>query len=495
MPALTYSRPTLATGRRPFVTYYVTSFRNRPRGSLRRFVTYYVTYRLILRGAIVLGLVTYYVTSLPAAQATVPWTLQQAVDAALENNPDARIAQHRIAGARALEQQARAMLMPQVSLSAGYSQTNSPMMAFGSILNQRAFDFSLDFNHPGTIDNLNATGTVALNLYSGGRTSAGRRAARAGVAATEYDEGATHNQLIAITVASYLNIIKAREAVDAVEAGVRAYEAAVANAQARHEAGQMLKADLLSLEVQLAQTRENLMTARHGRALAERSFLFVLGIELDSEPVELLADDPAIAALRPPDSLDYSRRPELLGLQERAHAAAAMVRVARGGRQPEVNAFGSVQHDRGWETNNSGNSWMAGVAVKLNIFDGGSTAGKINQAEAELEEVHEMLRKTELGVGLEVEQARLTHESALERLAVATTAVAQAEESAALSRARFQAGALLTADLIGVEGRLIEARMRRAVAAADERIAVANLRRAVGLEPLAPTPSANVPSS
>ena len=42
----------------------------------------------------------------------------------------------------------------------------------------------------------------------------------------------------------------------------------------------------------------------------------------------------------------------------------------------------------------------------------------------------------------------------------------------------------LTADLIGVESRLIETRMRRAVAVADERIALAELRRALGLAPL-----------
>ena len=68
-------------------------------------------------------------------------------------------------------------------LRGGYTETNSPMMAFGSILNQRAFNFGLDFNHPGQIDNLNATGTVAYNLYSGGRATAGRSAAKAGTRA------------------------------------------------------------------------------------------------------------------------------------------------------------------------------------------------------------------------------------------------------------------------------------------------------------------------
>ena len=65
-------------------------------------------------------------------------------------------------------------------------------------------------------------------------------------------------------------------------------------------------------------------------------------------------------------------------------------------------------------------------------------------------------------------------------LTVSTRAVEQADESATLTRARFEKGAVLIADLIGVEGRLIEARMRRAVAAADERIALAELRGALG---------------
>jgi outer membrane protein len=412
------------------------------------------------------------------------WTLDHALEVALKNSPDARIARQRVAGAEALTEQARAAWYPQLSVQGRYLETNSPMMAFGSILNQRAFNFGLDFNHPGRIDDLNATGTVAYNLYSGGRAAAGLAAAREGARAAAEDLRAAQQQLGAEVVKSCLDIRKAREAVAAVDAGVQAYAAAVAVARARYEAGQMLKADLLSLEVQLAQTRETLATARHGAALADRAFLYVLGLDAAGGGVELAPADPAFARLTPPATGDFSRRPELVGLQERVRAAEAMVRAARGGRRPTVNAFASYQYDRGWQLDHAGDSWLAGVSVDLNVFDGGQTGGKIRQATAELEQVKEMLRKATLGIGLEVEQARLAHDEAEERLAVTASAVQQAEESAALSRARFEQGALLTADLIGVEGRLIEARMHRAVAVADERIALAEWRRAVGLDPL-----------
>ena len=413
-----------------------------------------------------------------------PWTLDRALATAFAQSPDAKLARQRIEAAQAMIDQSNSAWLPQLMLQSRYTETNNSMMAFGSILNQRAFSFGLDFNHPGRIDDFNTTGTVAYNLYAGGRATAGRNAARAGALAAEQDARATQNQLGAEVIKAYLNIRKAREAVAAVEAGVKAYEAGVAAARARFEAGQMLKADLLSLEVQLEQTRETLSSTRHGAALAERAFLFVLGLDASAKRVEITTDDPALARLVAPDTRDFSQRPELLGLQERMRAAEAMVRAARGQRQPTVNAFASYQYDQGWKLDSHADSWMAGVSVDLNVFDGGQTTGKIRQSTAELAQVKEMLRKATLGIGLEVEQARLAHDDARERLAVSAQAVEQAGESAALSRARFEKGALLTADLIGVEGRLIETRMRRAVAAADERIALADLRRALGLAPL-----------
>ena len=412
------------------------------------------------------------------------WTLDRAVTTALAQSPDAKMAHHRIDAAQALIDQSNSAWMPQLMVQSRYTQTNESMMAFGSILNQRAFSFALDFNHPGRIDDLNTSGTVAYNIYAGGRATAGRAAAKAGAHAAEEDARAVQNQLCAEVIKAYLNIKKAREAVAAVESGEKAYAAGVEAARARYEAGQMLKADMLSLEVQLAQTRETLSSVRHGAALAERAFLFVLGLDSLNQSVELPTEDPSIGRIAAPESMSYLMRPELVGLQDRVLAAEAMVRMARGQRKPTVNAFGSYQYDQGWQLNRHADGWMAGVAVELNVWDGGLTSGKIRQANAELAQVKEMLRKASLGISLEVEQARLAHDDALERLKVSAQTVEQAEESASLTRARFEKGAVLIADLIGVESRLIESRMRRAAASADERIALADLRRALGLTPL-----------
>jgi len=420
----------------------------------------------------------------PASPGAEVWSLDRALETALRNSPDARMAGERIEGTRALVTQALASASPSVSVRGGYVQTNSPMAAFGAILNQRAFSSGLDFNHPGRIDNLNGTAVVGYRLYDGGRTSGGIAAAKAGARAAGEDLRAAQNQLAFEVIKSWLEIRKARATVAALEAGARAYSAAVDAARARFDAGQLLRADLLGLEVQLAQTREALASARHGAALAEQAFRFVLGLDASGEPVALAADDPALSRLAPPESLDFSGRHELASLREHVHVAEAAVRAARGSRRPSVGAFASYQYDQGWQLDRHADGWQAGVSVDVNVFDGGATAGRIRKAESDLRLSKEMLRKATLAAGLEVAQARLAHEEAVERLSVSAGAVEQAAEAAALNRARFEKGALLVLDLIGAEGRLIEARTRRALAEADEHTTLAELRRTLGLFPL-----------
>lgn len=412
------------------------------------------------------------------------WTLDRAVATALEHSPDARLAHARMEAAAALVQQAQGAALPQLKVSGRYTETNSPMLAFGAILNQRAFTDSIDFNRPGQIDNLNATGTISYTLYNGGRATAGRAAARAGVAAAEQDVSAAHQQLAAEVIGATFALHKAREAETAIASGVKAYEASLAVARARYEANKLLKSDLLSLEVQFAETRESLLSARHAAELAARAFRFYLGLEASRDPIELAANDPAWKRLAIPEGRDLAQHPQLLGLQARLRAAEAMVEAAQGTRRPTVNAFASYHYDQGWELSRDATSWSAGVALDFNLFDGGQASGRVRQARAEMLQARERVRKAALGLELAAERAQLAHADARERLAVAAGAVASAEESAALTRARFEEQAVLIADVIGAESRLMQSRLRRTFAEADERLAVVELRRAVGLSPL-----------
>ena len=182
---------------------------------------------------------------------------------------------------------------------------------------------------------------------------------------------------------------------------------------ARFDAGQMLKADLLSLEVQLAQTRARprLAPATAPPSPSEPSSLCSGSTPPASpwnSPATILRSPawrcrtPAIFPSGPNCSAcrSASAPPKPWSAPP---AAAASRRSTRSPATSTTAAGSSTAH---------ADSWMAGVSVDLNVFDGGQTSGKIRQSTAELAQVKEMLRKATLGIGLEVEQARLAHDDA-----------------------------------------------------------------------------------
>jgi outer membrane protein len=415
--------------------------------------------------------------------AAEPWTLERAIACSLTNNPDARIAQKRIAAARAGIEQANSGLWPHLQVQSSYTRTDNPMYAFGSILNQQSVTPSLNFNDVPDTDDLNVRGTLTVPLYTGGRVTAGRDAAKANTAAALADADAVRNTLAFEVARMFHTVLKTREFIRAAEAGVHSFEGNLVIASNRMEAGTALKTDWLDIQVRLAQAREDLVRARNANALAERALRNILGIEEG----EFTVVDSAPAASVPAGN-DFSSRPELAAVQHLQRAADAHVRQAKSGYLPRLSAFGSLDYDYGWQTEGEGKSYTAGAMVQWDWWDGKLTRGRVKEARANLDAAREEERKLRMAIGLEVEQARLQLNDATERLAATEAAVAQAQESVDLTRSRFGQGLMLSTQLIDAETALTAARVRRAEAEADRRIAIAALRKALGLFQLNSTP-------
>jgi len=419
-----------------------------------------------------------------AAFGAEPWTLERALEQALAHNPDTQLARYRITAARAGVDQANAAFWPKVQLQSSYTRTDNPMMVFGGILNQRAYSASLNFNDVPDADNLNNRGVVTMPLYAGGRNKAAREAAKANTAAARQDDAAVRNALGFEVARSFHTVLKTREFIRAAQAAVNSFQTNVAIASKRLEGGTLLRTDLLDLEVRLAQAREDLVRARTANALANRALRNLLGIE--GGDFEIVDRAPSAAA---PDSGDFSGRAELAAVRHRERAAEEQVRGAKAGNLPRISAFGSLDYDYGPKFERGGGSYTVGGLLQWDIWDGNLTRAKAREARANLESAREEQRKVRLALSLEVEQARLELTAATERLAVTRQAVSQALESASLTQARFQQGAALATQLMDAETALLGARVRRADAEADQRIALAALRKAIGLPQLESKPN------
>jgi outer membrane protein TolC len=413
-----------------------------------------------------------------------PWTLERALREGLQRNPDARLAEQRILAARAGLEQANAAYWPKLALQSSYTRTDNPMQVFGSILNQRAYSSSLDFNDVPDTDNLNAKGLLTVPLYTGGRNQAARRAARANTQAADQDREAVRNALGFEIARTFHTVLKTREFIRAAEAAVNAFQNSVTVAKKRLEGGSALKTEVLDLEVRLAQAREELVRARNAQTLGLRALRNLIGIE--QSEFAITDTTPEVAA---PGSDCSANRAEIAAAQQRQRAAEEQVRGAKSGYLPRISAFGSIDYDYGWKFDHGGESYTGGALVQWDIWDGQLTRAKVHEAQANLEMAREEERKLHFALDLEIEQARLELRTANERLLVTAQSVAQADESAGLTRARFEQGIALATHVIDAESALTAARVRRAEAESDQRIAIAALRKAFGLPQLDSPPA------
>jgi len=411
-----------------------------------------------------------------------PWTLPAAIDAALAGGTDAAALRERVEAARGLEEQARSSLWPRLDLRGSYAQTNGAMPGFGLILGQRSFDNAVDFNNPGRLDGATAAVDFSYRLYAGGADSAAIRAREAGRMGAEKQLEADLNELSLVVAKAFLDLRQALATKETLEASRSAVAASLKVAEAIEQEGRLLRAERLNLAVQFAQVEQQVAVAEALVRLAERRFLILLGHpQTDAVTLAPLSTEAAEATL----TAAPADRPELAAMRARVAAAAAAVEAAGAGHRPTLDFQATYQHDQGWARAGSGTSWSTGLVGRLNLFDGQETAGRQRAARAELRAAELALRRLEADLAFDHERARLGREHAAKRRQVGLLAVSQAAESAELTRARFQAGKALSAELITVEARLADARLQLAAAEADLISSDLAYRRAAGL-PLIP---------
>ena len=405
------------------------------------------------------------------------WTSKEAVIFGLKNSPDSRIASQRIASARASQAEADALLKhPRLDLSAFYGQTNNPLLSFGNILNQGTFSNDIDFNSPGQTDNLNLKAELTYRFYNGGRDQALVDSAESGYLASQAGLKEVEHQLGFEIVKAFQHIVQAQDQLEARQAELEAIDSSLQVARARFEAGDLLKTEVLNFEVQKARTSENLIIAQHRKELAEKVFLNLLGLESGSVAIEENDED----LQPPPDQHSSLERPEVARLSAALQAAESEIKRARGNNLPTLDGFASYQYDYGWINDGSGDSWIAGVKVNYNLWDGRRDDAEILRKQAEYRTLQEQLDKLKLAIVLDVDEAELNYEQALKRRSVTDKMVEVAKESAQLSRERFKEGVILSSDVLDTEVRLTDTLVRQSSARANHRIAAANLRRALG---------------
>jgi outer membrane protein TolC len=418
----------------------------------------------------------------PAGEPDV-WRLDDVLAHIAVANPTLAAAEARVAEARAALDAARARALPELGLAVGYLETDSPMQAFGLLLEQEKLDLAAGFDPtPGRTTNWHGEARLDWMLFQPGRTE-GRRAASSGADAAAIEREAIERRLLNAGVRAYLGLGAARDLEDVAAASVAVVDARLAEVRVREREGAALRADVLRLEVRLAQARDGAARARLVARQAEAALNRLLGRPADSA-LALVREEVAIGtelpgALGPLLDLAARERLDLRAAAARVRSAHELGAGARAAWLPTLSAFGVYDVDGAHlGTLLDQDSYAAGAQLGWRLS--GRTRPEIRRAEARERQVRAAEQELALDVEREVRDAFDALAAARETRALSEAAVAAAEEAYRMVAAAQDAGGATTTDVLEAEEAQRDARVRRVAARAAVDVARARLVAATG---------------
>ncbi|MFH1491639.1 MAG: TolC family protein [Pseudomonadota bacterium] len=413
-----------------------------------------------------------------------PLSIMEAIEISLKNNPDIEMAVARITRSAALIDEAMAAFWPHLSVYGETIQGNAPSAYLFKTIDQRELPSRINFNDPGWFENVELGLQGRMNLFNGGRDILRRKMAETGLHVQELDRQSVENALIASVIQTFYNNLAAGDYISIARESVTTVEKQLGVMRFRYEAGAALKSDVLSLEVRLAQAREDLVRSENNFSLTVAALANLLGLDPDTSlslkegekvPGHLPADyrSGLVQALADRAELEKVR-------QEIIRSRMALDQV-RSEYLPRLDALGKVYaDDPGLDFDRERENWTIGLLLNWDFFTGNSTRTRENQAKAVLQEMMALDRKTILSVQLDLKTAYLRLEEARARTAVTEASVAQAEESLRLVKIQYEGGSANITRYLDAELARNMARIRATAAYHDREKAKADVGRALG---------------
>lgn len=422
--------------------------------------------------------------SAQGAIAEAPLTLDKSTELGLIYNESVIIAQKKVEAAQAKVSQAFSGYLPQINLSANY--TRSYASPISTSFNGVPVVFGID--EAGTTKGWQAA--LTQNIFTFGKLeSALGMALDNSKSAKEALRNAKQNVIYNVQ-AAYFGIIKAAKMVDLANESVDMAQAHLDEVNAMLQAGMSTKADYLRSEVSLYNSRQGLIKTRNAFEIANASFNNAIGRDIET-PVSIAQSDfdPSAESQKYVfrDILKdaFSFRPDVRQVAIAKETAGKAVGGATAGWLPSV----FVQGKYGWNNTNytenkidyDATSWQVLGAASWDIFDGLNSAGKIREANANLDAASYNINLVKKGVELDAKQAYLNFETAKEVLFTARKSIESARENNKIAQLRYRNGLATNIELLDAQNSLTKAEADGLTAQFDLELARSQILKASGV--------------
>jgi outer membrane protein TolC len=411
-----------------------------------------------------------------------PLSLADAINLALHQAPEILRAQKEVQASEGIAIQTRAIALPTLGITGAYSRAQSTDV---DVIDVPDFTF-------GTPQSWSSQVKLVQSLYEGGRMLSGVRAARL----TRDQALLTYQAALADTVLAvqlaYYDVLLAAQQIIVQEASVALLTNELADTTRRFDAGTVPRFNVLRAEVELANARPKLISARYNLRISKNALANILGLDIprgtDEEiPLNLSGRlEPEPFEVQLPHAIDVAleKRTELAALRKAEALRHEDIVTAKAGYKPLLQGYVGYDLHNSMLTSDLTSvnyGWIVGVQLSWNPFDGFRTQGRIKEATANYERAGIDVDDKRRGIELEVRTAYSRFMEAREVLESERKVVEEGVEALRLASARSDAGTGTQLDVLSAQTALTDARTTQVQALHDYEAARARLERAIGM--------------
>jgi outer membrane protein TolC len=365
---------------------------------------------------------------IPQEAPVLKLSLKDAIEAALDKNPNVRLYKERIEAARGVSRTQLGALLPNL---AGSSKLTNQTFFLGTIggapVRTQPFDIT------------DTRGTLSQSLFSWSLIERWR-ASRAALAVSEGEADTTKNDTMATVALNYMEVLRNYETADARTANVELYKELVAFIKSRQSGGMATGLDTARLETQLENERQRLELAKSDVERTKLSLINALGINFDVKLVltdELKAPEEPVPTQESAMEVALAKRPEMKAQEQRVQVSKLSLSSVKGERLPSLQAQGDYGLI-GNRVENPTTTYNVGVTLSIPVFDGGQREGRIGESRSQLLQEEIKMDLVTRQITMELREALVTLTSAKEQLRIAKDGLKAAATEVQLARERFR---------------------------------------------------------
>jgi outer membrane protein TolC len=377
-------------------------------------------------------------------------TLTEAVQLAVSQNRDLKIARLRVVESQQKKAQARSSYFPAIKNTSTFLRTTSlenleiPAGAFGSIPNIGLVPYrNVQITQGAQTFETSGTG-LAQPLTQLIRIRQANRIAASETAGTRDELKKAENEVAVKVHELYFNILATRLQKRAADQETAYAQAHLRESEEDIQRGNALKISAIDSQASLLQSEQDALTAELQLDDLTAELNDLLALPLDT-PLELAPVEPIALQIHPREEYVQSAlagNPEILAAAEQVAQAKAGVTSAKSAYIPDVSAIARQSYQNGvpFLVHNFG---TFGLTLDYDVFDFGKRRAVVRENEAKLAEAQENLTRLKEAVSVRIVHTYNKVERTAQMLQVAREEVRLREEGVRLATNQSALGVVL----------------------------------------------------